>query len=304
MDKHWSNFCTMSIVHFMAYPQCLKGDGPIAETVAKIAEDPFFGGIEIGWIKDPAERARVKQIVDAAHIKVGYAGQSALLVQQLDLNSLDDAERSRAVAQVKSSIDEAVELGSERVAFLTGKDPGAALRPAALDALHKSTRALCRYGREKGIALTCEVFDRDIDKKCLIGPSEYAAAYAAEVRRDFPAFGLMYDLSHQPLLFEQAAPALTLLKDYLVHIHVGNAVVTPGLPGYGDLHPRFGWPGGANDVPELVEFLRSLFAIGYLQEGAARPWIGFEVKPQGPGETSELIIAGTKRAWRDAWARM
>ena len=80
MDKHWSNFCTMSIVHFMAYPQCLKGEGPIAATVAKIAEDPFFTGIEIGWIKDPAERAKVKQIVDAAHIKVGYAGQSALLV--------------------------------------------------------------------------------------------------------------------------------------------------------------------------------------------------------------------------------
>ena len=37
MDKHWSNFCTMSIVHFMAYPQCLKGEGPIAATVARIA---------------------------------------------------------------------------------------------------------------------------------------------------------------------------------------------------------------------------------------------------------------------------
>ena len=143
MDKHWSNFCTMSIVHFMAYPQCLKGEGPIAATVAKIAEDPFFTGIEIGWIKDPAERAAVKQIVDAAHIKVGYAGQSALLVQQLNLNSLDEEARGRAVAQVKSSIDEAAELGSERVAFLTGRDPGDADRPAALEALHKSTaRAL------------------------------------------------------------------------------------------------------------------------------------------------------------------
>ena len=115
MDKHWSNFCTMSIVHFMAYPQCLKGEGPIAATVARIAEDPFFTGIEIGWIKDPANAAAVKQIVDAAHIKVGYAGQSALLVQQLNLNSLDEEARGRAVAQVKSSIDEAAELGSERV---------------------------------------------------------------------------------------------------------------------------------------------------------------------------------------------
>jgi sugar phosphate isomerase/epimerase len=304
MDKHWSNYCTMSIVHFMAYPQCLKGEGPIAETVAKLAEDPFFTGVEIGWIKDPAERARVKQIVDAAHIKVGYAGQSALLVQQLNLNSLDDADRTRAVDQVKQSIDEAAELGSERVAFLSGKDPGAAQRPAALEALLKSTREVCGYGRERGIALTCEVFDRTIDKKCLIGPSDYAAAYAREVRRDYPDFGLMYDLSHMPLLFEGAKQALTALKDVLVHIHVGNAVVTPGVPGYGDLHPRFGWPGGSNDVPELAEFVRALFAIGYLKEGAERPWVGFEVKPQGAGETSELIIAGTKRSWQDAWSRV
>ena len=114
----------------------------------------------------------------------------------------------------------------------------------------------------------------------------------------------MYDLSHQPLLFEQSAAALTVLKDYLVHIHVGNAVVTPGVPGYGDLHPRFGWPGGANDVPELTEFLAGLFAIGYLHEGEARPWVGFEVKPQNAAETSELIIAGTKRVWQDAWSRV
>jgi sugar phosphate isomerase/epimerase len=304
MDRHWSSFCTMSIVHFMAYPACLRGDGPIVETVTKIAEDPFFGGIEIGWIKDPAARAAVKQIVAAAHIRVGYAGQSALLVQQLNLNSLDEDERGRAVAQVQSSIDEAAELGSERVAFLTGRDPGDTDRPEALAALLKSTAELCHYGRERCIALTCEVFDRDIDKKCLIGPSDYAASYAREVRRDFPDFGLMYDLSHQPLLFEKSAEALTILKDYLVHIHVGNAVVAPGVPGYGDLHPRFGWPGGANDVPELVVFLRSLFAIGYLREGAARPWVGFEVKPQGPGETSDLIIAGTKRVWQDAWSRV
>ena len=242
--------------------------------------------------------------MDAAHIKVGYAGQSALLVQQLNLNSLDEEARGRAVAQVKSSIDEAAELGSERVAFLTGRDPGDADRPAALDALHKSTRELCGYGQERGIALTCEVFDRDIDKKCLIGPSEYAAAYAREVRRDYPDFGLMYDLSHQPLLFEQSAD---------------GADRAEGLPG---AHPR-GQRGRdarrarlRRPAPALRLARRrqrraradrvpgGLFAIGYLKEGAARPWVGFEVKPQGAGETSELIIAGTKRVWQDAWSRV
>jgi sugar phosphate isomerase/epimerase len=153
--------------------------------------------------------------------------------------------------------------------------------------------------------LTLETFDRDIDKKALIGPSDLASEFAAEVKRDFPDFGLMYDLSHQPLLFEESESALTLLKDHLVHIHVGNCVRQEGAAGYGDLHPRFGYPGAINDVGELVTFLRALFTVGYLREGSEeRPWIGFEVKPQSPAETSEQVIAGTKRVWQEAWSRV
>jgi len=304
MDKHWDNYCTMSIVHFMAFPQTIGGEGPIVETVSKIAEDPFFGAIEIGWIKDAQVRRATRAIIEAAHMKVGYAAQSAILLQKLNLNSLDEAERQHAVSELKKCIDEAAELGAQRVAYLSGKDPGDAERPAALEALVKSTRELCAYGREKGIALTCEIFDRSIDKKALIGPSSYAAEYARIVREDYPDFGLMYDLSHLPLLFEKAEAALSAIKDSLVHIHIGNAVVDAGTPGYGDLHPRFGWPGGANDVFELVDFLRALFKVGYLKEGNGRPWIGFEVKPQAPGETPELIIAGTKRVWEEAWSRV
>ena len=80
----------------------------------------------------------------------------------------------------------------------------------------------------------------------------------------------MYDLSHQPLLDEQALPALSTLKDYLVHAHVGNCVKAAELAGYGDQHPRFGFPGGENGVPELVDFLQALFAVGYLKKDTGR----------------------------------
>ena len=311
MDKHWNHFCTMSIVHFMAFPETMKGEGPLVETVSKIAADPFFGAIEIGWIMSPEDRAKVKKVIEAAHIKVGHGGQSALLMQKLNLNSLDEAERTKAVRQVCRSIDEAAEVGAERVAVLSGPDPGDADRPRAWDALVKSIQEAAAYGQEKGIAgqqkgvaITLETFDRTIDKKCLIGPSDYAARFSQVIRKDFPSFGLMYDLSHMPLLYETPEFALGTLKDHLVHIHVGNGVRDPGVTGYGDLHPRFGWPGGCNDVPELTEFIRTLLKVGYLDENKpVKPWVGFEVKPQFPGETSELIIAGTQRVWQEAWAR-
>ena len=303
MENHWRNYCTMSIVHFMAYPETIRGEGPIVETVAKIAEDPFFGAIELGWIKDPAVRKQVKGIVDAAHIQVGHGAQSALLLQKLNLNSLDEAERMKAVKQLQSSVDEAAEMGAQRVAFLSGVDPGDTERPRALDALASSVKQAAGYAREKGIALTLETFDRSIDKKCLIGPSPLAAEFCKRIRVDHPDFGLMYDLSHMPLLSE-TPKALSVLKDHLVHIHVGNSVVRPETPGYGDQHPRFGWPGGANDTPQVTEFIRGLFRAGYLKEnGAARPWVGFEVKPQSADEPSSAVVAGAKRVWQEAWSR-
>lgn len=305
MDKHWDQYCTVSIVHFMAYPNTIGGEGPILETIGKIAEDPFFTGIEIGWIKDPKVRKDAKAVLDHTHIKVGYGAQPSLLLQGLNLNSLDETEREQAVVQLKSDVDEAAEMGAKRVGFLSGKDPGDTDRPAALEQLIKSVKDVSGYARGKGLALVCETFDREIDKKCLIGPSDYAAGFAAAVKVDYPEFGLMYDLSHQPLLYEEAEPALTLLKDHLVHAHVGNGVVDPDTPSYGDMHPRFGWPGGCNDVDELVDFIRALFKVGYLDEGKDElPWVGFEVKPQNERETSEQIIAGTKRVWVEAWSRV
>jgi hypothetical protein len=73
---------------------------------------------------------------------------------------------------------------------------------------------------------------------------------------------------------------------------------------YGDSHPRFGFPGSENDIPELVEFIEALFEVGYLSEAPSlekRPTVGFEIKPQ-PGESSAAIVTNLKRSWREAWA--
>ena len=223
----------------------------------------------------------------------------------MDLNSLIEEERQKAIKQVYSCIDEAKEIGAKRVAFLSGKDPGDATRDKAFELLVDSVKNICKYAHDNGINMVMETFDRLIDKKCLIGPSDYAVKFAKAIRQDYSNFGLMYDLSHQPLLSETPETSLMPLKDFLVHIHVGNGVTDPNQPGYGDLHPRFGWPGGRNDIPELAAFLKMLFKIGYLAENKSpKPWIGFEVKPQTISETPELIIANSKRVWQEAWSEI
>jgi hypothetical protein len=83
---------------------------------------------------------------------------------------------------------------------------------------------------------------------------------------------------------------------------MGNAVTKEGLPAYGDAHPRFGFPGGSNDVDELVDYLQVLIDIGYLKEGEPKV-VSFEVKPYGD-EDPELVIANAKRTLNRAWAKL
>ena len=148
--------------------------------------------------------------------------------------------------------------------------------------------------------ICCEVFDYDIDKRALIGPAALAARYAGEIRRDYGNFGLLVDLSHIPMIHETIEESILPVKDYIIHAHMGNCVVkAPSLPAYGDAHPRFGFPGGENDVEELVEYLRVLLNIGFLRQDR-RPIVSFEVKPFGD-EDPDLVVANAKRVLNRAW---
>ncbi|MFC1713696.1 sugar phosphate isomerase/epimerase family protein [Candidatus Poribacteria bacterium] len=299
MQESFYDYMKVGIIHFMAYPTTIKGEGPIVETITKIAEDDFFTAIEITWIKDPAVRAQAKAVLDTSGLAVGYGAQPAVLLTPLDPNSLDEDERKQAVEVLKGQVDEAHYMGAERMAFLSGKDPGDEQRGAALDALIKTTRELCDHAVTKDMGITLETFDRTVDKKSLIGPSDLAADFADAVNRN--NFGLMVDLSHLPLLGESSYMCAEAVKDHLVHLHVGNCIMRDeDHAAYGDAHPRFGVEGGENDVAELAEFLCAFVDIGFL-DGEDQPFMSFEVKPL-EGESSEVVIANAKRTLRQAWS--
>ncbi|MHB8629859.1 MAG: sugar phosphate isomerase/epimerase family protein [Aggregatilineales bacterium] len=303
MDNHWNAYCALSLVHFLAFPECQSGDGPILETVAQVAHDDFFSAIEISRINDSTIRMQVARLIEQSHMRVAFGAQPIILSGKLNLNSPDPSERQRSVETLKTYIPAAAEIGAKQFVILSGPDPVESERSLATHILIDSILQLCAYGRVHGIRITLETFDRTVDKKALIGPAVEAAALAVKVKADFPDFGILYDMGHMPLLDESPRPALNELKEHLVHAHVGNCVKVSGRPSYGDLHPRFGFPGSENDAPQLIEFLRVLFDVGYLREDpplGARPWVGFEMRPQA-GESSTTILANMKRTWNEAW---
>ena len=312
MRESWTKYMDLGIIHFMIYPQVIKGDGPIVETAERIASDDFFNVLEIGLVNDPEALKQLKQILEVSRLRPGGAAQPGLLVNKLNLAALDEDGRQAAVVSVKGAIDQAYYLGARITALLDGANswPGENKAEAATAQFIRSLRELCQYAQDKAtdytMVISVENFDRDVDKRSLIGPTVEAAALAAEVRTTHANMGLTVDLSHLPLLHETPREALTAAKEYLVHSHIGNALMRdPSREGYGDQHPRMGVPGGENDVDELVEYLRVLFEIGYFEKAlpTPKPVVSFEVKPLS-GESSELVIANCKRVWREAWDKL
>jgi sugar phosphate isomerase/epimerase len=265
MEQHWDAYCGLSLVHFLAFPECQSGDGSILETAEQVLLDDFFSSIEISRVNSPEVRRNVAELIAQTHAKVDFGAQPMILGNRLNLNSLNNGERNNARKALEPYIDQAAELGAARFVLLSGPDPGAPRRTEARHALVASLQCLAEHTHARKMSLMLETFDRENEK---------------------------------PL------PALRKLKPYLEHVHVGNCVKIPGRANYGDSHPRFGFPGSENDVPQLVEFIEALFEVGYLGENppnGKKPAVGFEIKPQ-PGESSTAILANLKRAWRQAWA--
>ena len=302
MNKPLHHFMKLGTIAFMSYPDIMKGEGPVEESIRKIVNDPDFTAIELTWIKDPAVRARVKKLLDASLIDVCYGAQPRFLTTGMNINDLDEDKRLTALDSLKQGVNEAYELGAKGLAFLSGKYEEAT-KEQSYQALLKSTNEICAYAAAKGdLRIELEVFDYDVDKKSIIGPTLYAKQFAEDVLKNHKNFGLLVDLSHFPLIRETVAESVYPISDYITHAHIGNAVVVPGAPAYGDAHPRFGFPNSANTEADAVEYLRALLEIGFLNEENP-PVLSFEVKPFGD-EDADAVLAGCKRFLEAAWAKV
>ena len=310
MKQPWNVYIHLGIVHPMIFPETLRGEGPVLETVGKIVNDEFFGAIEVSWVKDSATRVKLAKLLELSSLDIVYCGGPPILIQKLDMNSLDSATRKAAVEGVKKLVDEAYTLGAKILVVCSGPDVAEDKRAKAKDLLVESLKEVCRYAQQKAgdytLFISLENFDREIDKKLLIGPTAEAAEIAKAVKKECKNFGLTVDLSHLPLLKETPEEMISSAREHLEHVHIGNCVMRYKThPLYGDQHPYIGMEGGEIGINELTSFLRALKDSGYFSKKTVTrmPVVSFEVKP-ARGETSELIIAGSKRVFIDAWAKL
>ena len=281
-------------ISWMSYPGTAQEDA-----IRKIAADDYFDAVEVCAFPDEASRETGRNLLAQSHLKICYGAQASRLGPGLNPNDINEEGRKRAEEVLMKAVDEAFDLGAGGIAFLSGKWQENT-KDQAYDQLLKTTGNVCRYAAEKNMRVELEVFDYDIDKASLIGPAPLAAKFAADIRTKYSNFGLLVDLSHFPLTYENADFVVTSLKPYITHLHFGNAVVKEGCPAYGDKHPRMGYPNSANDVAELLDYFRVLKREGFFRK--EEPMVfSMEVSPQ-KGEDADIILANTKRVLNRAWA--
>lgn len=310
MTQSWRQLMDIGLVHPMAYPQATEPPA-VQETVRKLARGTFFDVLEMKRVDAPGVHQELRAIAEQSGISYVMAAQPTLLGGKLNLNAPDDQSRQAALDEVKKCIDGAYELDARITAVLSGPDPGNdADRSRQVDLLVDSLVELCNYAQSQATDYECwvslEAFDDVIDKKCLIGPTPRAVEIGERVRQQVDNFGLTIDLSHLPLLNESPSECLSQASACLIHVHAGNCVMADTEhPVYGDLHPRFGYPGGENDLPELREYMESLIYVGYFQSQVPtdKPIFTFEVKPVGD-EDPDLVVAHTVRTFRRMWAEL
>ncbi len=292
MKESIHKYFQVGTIQWMSYPN----RDPL-ESLKAIAKDDFFDAIELKGFGEKNEEA--KKILDQSHLKVCYGAQPRLLGPKLNPNAIDEEERKKAEATLLEAVDEAEYLGAKGIAFLAGKWEKDT-KEEAYNQLLKTTRNVCSYAAAKGMNVELEVFDFDMDKAALIGPAPLAARFAADMRTSHSNFGLLVDLSHFPTTYETSRFVVQTLRPYITHLHFGNAVVKKGCDGYGDLHPRFGYPNSANDTPELLDYLRVLKEEGFFR--AEDPLVLSMEVTLRPGEDEDIVLANTKRVLNRAWA--
>jgi len=281
----------IGIVSFMAFPQLMKTEGDVVGCLRAIAEDPFFDGMEVAQLTDE-QWAEAREFL--AGKKVARGLQPDLLSAKLDLNSADSDARRKAVDYVKKEMALAAGRGIKTVAICSGPDPGPSRRRLAKKILVRSLEEICEVAKGRDMEVLLEPFDVEHDKRLLIGPLDEALEIVGFVRERFGNLGILWDLSHAPMLKEEPQ-ILGKAKETLMHVHVGCAKETES--GLKDTHPVFYSKGAVNAVEELAALITTLIEIGYNR------MISFEVRPE-EGQTSEAAIACSKAALMAAYSKV
>ena len=272
------------------------------ELIESILPLERFKAIDIFFL-DGDEEVRRREIaaLRANHKTLIYLIPALGLVKGLDPSSMDRSIWNRTLRVALKHLDWAREGGARLLSVSSGPDVAANERPKAYKAFEDYLTRLCEAAAPD-IELMIELFDRSVDKKFLVGPTQETVELIRSMHgKDVTNIGIMLDMAHVALNGESFAKALQSSVPYLRHVHIGTCVTRDrNDPLFGDKHPPIGYPGADHNVPQVAEFLAELYRIGYLGEGK-NPAVSVEGRPY-PGKTEAESLTILIDKMEEAWA--
>lgn len=301
MKEDIRKYAKIGLVHHMLYPECTKDPDYHLETLLNFIRrkdiESFDCYIPYG------EKRRRKLIY-----KLRYCGKEIVYTlhvfpsKKISLGSLDPQEQGLSKIVVQDQINLAVAIKATGFIFSSGIDLA-----ENRDDAKKCFKDFCRWFYLKlkphGIDALFEPFDRNIDKKFLLGPIDECIEFLDSLNNQGINIGFELDFAHLPLMAADFKYSISKTAPYLKRIHLGNCILKNRNSAlYGDKHPPIGIDGGEIDIPELIVILRSLLKIGYLNKNIRGALI-FEMTPF-PGKSVEYTIADSFERLEKAWKKV
>lgn len=310
MDLSFKKYFDLGIVISASFPELGSGGGPMIERLDDVLNTGFFNVVEIPYQNTEQELIELQQYLSRRGVRTIYLAPPAIYQKGLDPNSLDETERQRTVTVLKEFVEKTYFLRAEKLMICSGPDPGPGDREKAKKQLIKSLEELLewthRLKKDYLLELILENFDRELQKKRFLGPTNESVELIREVKKNFDNMNLIIDQSHLRQLGENPRESLLLAKDCLGHVHLANCILKDrSHPQWGDGHPPFNIKGSQLGTGDIVRMFEYLFEIGYLKGNPVGklPTISLEVKPLPPDGDSYITFKDTCNTFLEAWER-
>ena len=297
-------YAKLGFSHFMLYPTCAVGEQVLSETLVPFLQRQDFEAVDYYLPYDQAARDLLIPPLRACSMHKSYA-VLGLMLDKFSLGSLADNEQAIARMLLADQIEVAAASGAASFAFASGLDVAQPDRPAARAKFAELCVWLCRQLKQHGMIALLEPFDRDVDRKYLLGPTRECVELIESLAPEVDNLKIQLDMAHVALMGESFDKSIRAAADpgYLAHVHLGNCVKGDRAdPLFGDRHPPIGYPGGEIDVPELVTILHCLLDVGHLSR-QHRGVLVIETQP-APGMTVEQTIEHQTALLDSAWRRV
>ncbi len=301
MNEPITAYARLGVTHHLLFPDCVDDPALHVETLPRVLNRGDIEVVDLCVPYGERRRSRALELIRASGKTVVYNGHLLPLMTH-PMCSLSPTRRAQLLLLTRDQIDMAYAAGARCFVIGTGPEEDPTRRAEAYEGTAEYLLAACEYMASKGdMELIVELFDRDVAKKFLTGPSAETVEFVERLRGRAPNLALEVDIAHIPLMGESFEQVLRATAPLCRHVHLGNCVLKDRRhPFWGDMHPPIGVEGGEIDVPQLAEVFRLLLEVGYLNK-ETRGSMSIECRPF-PDKTEEETIDDAMRRVRAAWA--